>query len=203
MAKAEKQKVTTLYEKEYFERDPWVQQRVRNMEDFLKMALGYDPNSSASRNKTIQHSSFLLKRLRGNSVISDAPIEKKGRFHEELKAVVASAEAFLADFDDLVSRCARHTDLCATLRMLRAKAEDNPRSSFFRVIVDIHDCVRFTGPEDMTKKMAKGIYNVVPNLSDSMTKEELFSITDKLFDAGLRPWPPVRGDQKKMNGSGK
>jgi len=181
---------------------PW-EQKVQNIEDYLKMFFGYDPDSPDPRKAAIQDSLFLFQQLRGDSVISDPPIEEKGRFHEELEAVVAAAEALFTGFDDLMTRCARHTDLCAALRVLRTEAKDKPRSSFFRVIVDVHDCVRFTGPEDMTKKMARVIGNVVPNLSDSMTKEELFSITDKLFDAGLRPWSLPRGDQEKMNSSGK
>lgn len=171
------------------------QQRLQNIEDYLKVFLGYDPDSPDPRKAAIKDSLFLFQQfqqLRGDSVISDPPIEEKGRFHEELEAVVAAAEALFAGFGDLMTRCARHTDLCAALRVLRTEAKDKPRDSFFRVIVDIHDCVRFTRPEDMTKKMAKVIGNVVPNLSDSMTKEELFSITDKLFDAGLRPWSPPR-----------
>jgi len=180
-----------------------IEQRVLKVEDYLKVFLGYDPDSPDPRKAALQDSLFLFQQLRGNSVISDPPIEEKGRLHEELEAVVAAAEALFAGFDDLMTRCARHTDLCAALRVLRTEAKDKPRSSFFRVIVDIHDCVRFTGPEDMTKKMARVIGNVVLNLSDSMTKKELFSITDKLFDAGLRPWSPPRGDQEKMNSSGK
>ncbi len=180
-----------------------IEQRVLKVEDYLKVFLGYNPDSPDPRKAALKDSLFLFQQLRGNSVISDPPIEQKDRFHEELEAVVAAAKALFAGFDDLMTRCAWHTDLCAALRVLRAEAKDKPRSSFFRVIVDIHDCVRFTGPEDMTKKMAKVIGNVVPNLSDSMTEEELFSITDKLFDAGLRPWSLPRGDQKKMNSSGK
>ncbi len=180
-----------------------IEQRVLKVEDYLKVFLGYNPDSPDPRKAALKDSLFLFQQLRGNSVISDPPIEEKDRFHEELEAVVAAAKALFAGFDDLMTRCAWHTDLCAALRVLRAEAKDKPRSSFFRVIVDIHDCVRFTGPEDMTKKMAKVIGNVVPNLSDSMTEEELFSITDKLFDAGLRPWSLPRGDQKKMNSSGK
>ncbi len=179
------------------------EQRVRNLEDYLKMFFGYDPDSSDPRKAAIKDSLFLFQQLRGDSVISDPPIEEKGRFHEELEAVVAAAKALFTGFDDLMTRCARHTDLCAALRVLRTEAKDKPRSSFFRVIVDIHDCVRFTGPEATSKKMAEATSNVVANLSDSMTKEELFSITDKLFDAGLRPWSLPRGDQEKMNSSGK
>lgn len=181
---------------------PW-EQRVRNLEEYFKVFLGYDPDSPDPRKAALKDSLFLFQQLRGDSVISDPPIEGKGRFHEELEAVVAAAEAFFTGFDDLMTRCARHTDLCADLRVLRTEAKDKPRSSFFRVIVDIHDCVRFTGPEDMTKKMAKVIGNVVPNLSDSMTEEELFSITDKLFDAGLRPWSHHVREQEKMSSSGK
>ncbi len=180
-----------------------IEQRCLHIEDYLKMLLGYDPDSPDPKKAALQDSFFLLQQLQGNSVISDPPIEEKGRFHEELEAVVAAAKALFAGFDDLMTRCARHTDLCAALRVLRTEAKDKPRSSFFRVIVDIHDCVRFTGPEDMSKKMGRAISNVVANLSDSITKEELFSITDKLFDAGLRPWSLPRGDQEKMNSSGK
>ena len=174
-----------------------IEQRVLNLEDYLKLFLGYDPDSPDPRKAALQDSLFLFQQFRGNSVISDPPIEEKGRFCEELEAVVAAAKALFAGFDDLMTRCARHTDLCAALRVLRMEAKDKPRSSFFRVIVDIHDCVRFTGPEDMSKKMAAAISTVVANLSDSMTKEELFSITDKLFDAGLRPWSPPRGGTGK------
>ncbi len=173
--------------------NPWEEQRVRNIEDYLKVCFGYDPDSPDQRKAAVQDSLFLFQQLRGDSVISDPPIEKKGQFCEELEAVVAAADALFTGFDDLMTRCARHTDLCAALRALRTEAEAKPKSSFFRVIVDIHDCVRFTEPEDMAKKMAEVISNVVSNLSYSMTKEELFSITDKLFDAGLRPWsPPCR-----------
>lgn len=175
---------------------PW-EQRVRNLEDYLKVFLGYDPDYPDPRKSALQNSLFLFQQWRGDSVISDPPIEGKGRFHEELEAVVAAAEALFTGFDDLMTRCARHTDLCAALRVLRTEAKDKPRSPFFRVIVDIHDNVRCTGPEDMTKKMARVIGNVVPNLSDSMTKEELFYITDKLFDVGLRPWSLPRGGTGK------
>lgn len=174
-----------------------------HIQKYMAKFSGYDPKASDPGEAAIQDSLFLFQQLRGDSVISDPPIEEKGRFHEELEAVVAAAKALFIGFDDMMTRCARHTDLCATLRVLRTEAKDKPSSSFFRVIVDIHDCVRFTGPEDMSKKMAEAISNVVANLSDSMTKEELFSITDKLFDAGLRPWSLQRGDQEKMNSSGK
>lgn len=180
------------------------QQRLKNIENYLKSFCGYDPKASDPEKAGLKDSFFFAEQFgRSNSVIFEPSIEEKGRFHEELEAVVAAAEALFTGFDDLMTRCARHTDLCAALRVLRTEAKDKPRSSFFRVIVDIHDCVRFTGPEDMTKKMAMVISNVVPNLSDSMTKEELFSITDKLFNAGLRPWSLPRGDQEKMNSSGK
>lgn len=165
-----------------------------HLQKYMAKFSGYDPKASDPGEAATQDSLFFAEQLgRTNSVIFEPSIEGKGRFHEELEAVVAAAEALFTGFDDLMTRCARHTDLCAALRVLRTEAKDKPRSSFFRVIVDIHDCVRFTGPEDMTKKMAKVIGNVVPNLSDSMTEEELFSITDKLFDAGLRPWSPPRG----------
>lgn len=183
---------------------PWEQQRLQNVENYLKVFCGYDPKTLDPERAGLKDSLLFAEQFgRANSVIFEPSIEGKGRFHEELEAVVAATEALFAGFDDLMTRCARHTDLCAALRVLRTKAKDKPRSSFFRVIVDIHDCVRFTGPEDMTKKMARVIGNVVLNLSDSMTKEELFSIIDKLFDAGLHPWSLPRGDQEKMNSSGK
>ncbi len=174
---------------------PWEQQRLQNLEDYLKAFCGYNPKSSDPQMAGLKDSLFFVEEFgRTNSVIFEPSIEEKGRFHEELKAVVAAGEALFAGFDDLITRCARHTDLCAALRALRTAAEAKPKSPFFRVIVDIHDCVRFTGPEDMAKKMAEVISNVVSNLSYSIAKEELFSITDKLFDAGLRPWsPPCRG----------
>lgn len=175
-----------------------------HMQSYMATFSGYDPNSPDPGEAATKDSLFFARQFgRINSVIFEPSIEGKGRLHEELKAVVAAAEALFTGFDDLMTRCARHTDLCAALRVLRTEAKDKPRSSFFRVIVDIHDSVRFTGPEDMTKKMARVIGNVVPKLSDSMTKEELFSITDKLFDAGLRPWSPPRGGQEKMSSSGK
>lgn len=183
---------------------PGEQQRLQNIENYLKVFCGYDPKTLDPERAGLEDSLLFAEQFgRTNSVIFEPSIEGKGRFHEELEAVVAAAEALFAGFDDLMTRCSRHTDLCAALRALRTEAKDKPRSSFFRVIVDIHDCVRFTGPEDMSKKMARAISNVVANLSDSMTKEELFSITDKLFDAGLRPWSLPRGDQEKMNSSGK
>jgi hypothetical protein len=165
-----------------------------HLQKYVAKFSGYDPNSPDPGKAATQDSLFFAEQFgRTNSVIFEPSIEGKGRFHEELKAVVAAAEALFTGFDDLMTRCARHTDLCAALRALRTAAEAKPKSSFFRVIVDIHDCVRFTEPEDMAKKMAEVISNVVSNLSYSMTKEELFSITDKLFDAGLRPWsPPCR-----------
>ena len=172
---------------------PWEQQRLQNIENYLKVFCGYDPKTLDPERAGLEDSLLFAKQFgRTNSVIFEPSIEEKGRFHEELEAVIAATEALFTGFDDLMTRCARHTELCTALRVLRAEAKDKPRSSFFRVIVDIHDCVRFTGPEDMTKKMAKVIGNVVPNMSDSMTEEELFSITDKLFDAGLRPWSPPR-----------
>ncbi len=164
-----------------------------HMQNYMATYSGYDPSSPDPGKAATQDSLFFVEQFgRANSVIFEPSIEEKDRFHEELEAVVAAAEALFTGFDDLTTRCARHTDLCTALRALRTEAKDKPRSSFFRVIVDIHDCVRFTGPEDMKKKMARVIGNVVPNLSDSMTKEELYSITDKLFDAGLRPWSPPR-----------
>jgi len=167
-------------------------QQLVHMQKYLEKFSGYDPNTPDPGEAATQDSLFFAEQFRRtNSVIFDPPIEKKGQFREELKAVVAAADALFTGFDDLMTRCARHTDLCAALRALRTAAEAKPKSPFFRVIVDIHDCVRFTGPEDMAKKMAEVISNVVSNLSYSMTKEELFSITDKLFDAGLRPWSPL------------
>jgi len=175
-----------------------------HLQKYMAKFSGYDPKASDPGEAATQDSLFFAEQFgRTNSVIFEPSIEEKDRFHEELEPVVAAAEALFTRFDDLMTRCARHTDLCAALRVLRTEAKDKPRSSFFRVIVDIHDCVRFMGPEDMTKKMARVISNVVANLSASMTKEELFSITDKLFDAGLRPWSLPRGDQEKMNSSGK
>lgn len=166
-----------------------------HLQKYMATYTGYDPNSPDPGEAATQDSLFFAEQFRRtNSVIFDPPIEKKGQFREELEAVVAAADALFTGFDDLMTRCARHTDLCAALRALRTAAEAKPKSPFFRVIVDIHDCVRFTGPEDMAKKMAEVISNVVSNLSYSIAKEELFSITDKLFDAGLRPWsPPCRG----------
>jgi hypothetical protein len=169
------------------------EKQLRHIQSYMATYSGYDPSSLDPGEAATQDSLFFARQFRRiNSVIFEPSIEGKGRFHEELEAIVAAAEALFAGFDDLMTRCSRHTDLCADLRVLRTEAKDKPRSPFFRVIVDIHDSVRFTGPEDMTKKMAKVIGNVVPNLSDSMTEEELFSITDKLFDAGLRPWSPPR-----------
>lgn len=170
------------------------EKRILHLQKYAAKFFGYDPNSPDPGEAATQDSLFFARQFRRtNSVIFDPPIEKKGQFREELEAVVAAADALFTGFDDLMTRCARHTDLCAALRALRTAAEAKPKSSFFRVIVDIHDCVRFTRPEDMTEKMAKVIGNVVSNLSDSITKKELFSITDKLFDAGLRPWsPPCR-----------
>ena len=183
---------------------PSEQQRLKNVEKYLKAFCGYNPKASDPERAGLEDSLFFAEQFgRSNSVIFEPSIEEKGRFHEELEAVIAAAEALFTSFDDLMTRCARHTDLCAALRVLRTEAKDKPRSSFFRAIVDIHDCIRFTGPEDMSKKTAEAISNVVMNLSDSITKEELFSITDKLFDAGLRPWSLPRGDQEKMNSSGK
>jgi len=180
------------------------EKQLLHMQSYMATYSGYDPKSSDPRMAGLRHSLLFAEQLgRTNSVISDPPIEEKGRFHEELEAVVAAAEALFVGFDDLMTRCAQHTDLCAALRALRTAAEAKPRSSFFRVIVDIHDNVRFTGPEDMTKKMAEVISNVVQNLSYSIAKEELFSITDKLFDAGLRPWSRPLGEQEKMSSSGK
>lgn len=203
MAKARNIEKSRSVPQRVFFGEKGIEHRFLHIEDYLKMLSGHDPDSPDPKKAALQDSLFLFQQLRGNSVISDPPIEEKGRFHEELEAVVAAAKALFAGFDDLMTRCARHTDLCTALRVLRTEAKDKPRSSFFRVIVDIHDCVRFTGPEDMTKKMARVIGNVVPNLSDSMTKEKLFSITDKLFDVGLRPWSLPRGDQEKMSSSGK
>jgi hypothetical protein len=169
-------------------------EEILHMQRYMRVLSGYDLYSKDPIKAATQDSLFFAEQFGwGNSVIFEPSIEKKGQFHEELKAVVAAGEALFVGFDDLITRCARHTDLCAALRALRTEAEAKPKSSFFRVIVDIHDCVRFTEPEDMAKKMAEVISNVVSNLSYSMTKEELFSITDKLFDAGLRPWsPPCR-----------
>jgi len=176
----------------------WEQQSLQNIEKYLKAFCGYDSKTLDPERAGLEDSLFFAEQFgRANSVIFEPSIEGKGRFHEELEAVVAAAKALFAGFHDLMTRCARHTDLCAALRVLRMEAKDKPRSSFFRVIVDIHDCVRFTGPEDMSKKMAAAISTIVANLSDSMTKEELFSITDKLFDAGLRPWSPPRGGTGK------
>ncbi len=170
------------------------EKRFLHLQKYVAKFSGYDPNSPDPGEAATQDSLFFAEQFgRSNSVIFEPSIEKKGQFCEELEAVVAAADALFTGFDDLMTRCARHTDLCVALRALRTEAEAKPKSSFFRVIVDIHDCVRFTEPEDMAKKMAEVISNVVSNLSYSMTKEELFSITDKLFDAGLRPWsPPCR-----------
>ncbi len=179
-------------------------QQFVHMQKYLEKFSGYDPNSPDPGEAATQDSLFFAEQFgRSNSVIFEPSIEKKGQFCEELEAVVAAADALFTGFDDLMTRCARHTDLCVALRALRTEAEAKPKSSFFRVIVDIHDCVRFTRPEDMTEKMAKVIGNVVPNLSDSMTKEKLFSITDKLFDAGLRPWSPPCREQEEIVSSGK
>lgn len=171
-----------------------VEKRLLHIQKYMATYTGYNPNSPDPGEAATKDSLlFATQFRRANSVIFEPSIEEKGRFHEELEAVVAAAEALFTGFDDLMTRCARHTDLCAALRALRTAAEAKPKSSFFQVIVDIHDCIRFTRPEDMTEKMAKVIGNVVSNLSDSITKKELFSITDKLFDAGLRPWsPPCR-----------
>ncbi len=176
----------------------------KHQQTYMKWYFGYNPSSLDPKEAGIKDSLFFAEQFgRGNSVIFEPSIEKKGQFHEELEAVVAAADALFTGFDDLMTRCARHTDLCAALRALRTAAEAKPKSSFFRVIVDIHDCVRFTGPEDMAKKMAEVISNVVSNLSYSIAKEGLFSITDKLFDVGLRPWPPPYREQKEIGSSGK
>jgi hypothetical protein len=173
-------------------------EKILHMQGYMRVLFGYDPYSKDPRKAATQDSLFFAEQFgRGNSVIFEPSIEKKGQFHEELKAVVAAADALFTGFDDLMTRCVRHTDLCAALRALRTAAEAKPKSPFFRVIVDIHDCIRFTGPEDMAKKMAEVISNVVSNLSYSIAEKELFSITDKLFDAGLRPWPHHAGNRKR------
>jgi len=112
-------------------------------------------------------------------------------------SVVDNAEALVADFRNLMNRIALHTSLCESLHTLRKTAETDPQKTFFRAVIDIHDCARATRPEDMTKNMAEAILNAVRKLSIPMAQEQLFSMIEDLFDTGLRPWPCAKDNNKE------
>ena len=67
---------------------PWEQQRLQNIENYLKVFCGYDPKTLDPERAGLEDSLLFAKQFgRTNSVIFEPSIEEKGRFHEELEAV--------------------------------------------------------------------------------------------------------------------
>ncbi len=167
-------------------------QRVYLLEQYMKGFSGYDPDTIDPKSSGVEHSLFLSYQLNQlstkSSVVFEPPIERKDRLQDEMSTVLLSSKHLAEEFNDLVSRLRWHTELCKSLRTVRKTAETEPRSDFFRAVVDIHDCVRTIASEDMSKEMANVIESVINALSPSMTRQDLLEVTDKLFAAGLRTW---------------
>ncbi len=187
----------SLYQK--FDTARGIEERLFNLQQYLSGFSGYDPNLLEPRIAGGEHSLFLLRQLlSGSSVVFEPSIESKGHVREELERSRTAAEAFASQFSNLLQRVTLHTELCKVLRALREIAEASPNRSFFRAIVDIHDCTRASDPEEMKEQMAKAICKVINGLSPHITNQELYCLNEELFTSGLRPWPTPKIAHKAL-----
>ena len=168
---------------------PGIKARLLNIEQYLRGFSGYDPDLLEPIIAGAKHSFLFIEQLSGTSVVFEPSIESKDHVREELEKSRTAAEAFASQFSNLLQRVTLHTELCKVLRALREIAEASPNRSFFRAIVDIHDCTRASDPEEMKEQMAKAICKVINGLSPHITNQELYCLNEELFTSGLRPWP--------------
>jgi len=159
-----------------------------HMARFLKGLAGYDPGDLYPED--MGRVSRLL--VQGSTSVVMEPSITIDDCKESLELVRSCAEGLAMEFDDLFQRIVRHTSLAQSLRGLRKEAENHSNKSFYRGIVDIHDCVRSLAPEDMEAAMAKAILCATQMLLPSMVRDDLYSLNKEMIEAGLRHWPSVK-----------
>jgi len=132
------------------------------------------------------------------SVSSEYSIQRPTeRINLQIERLRIAAEALVRDFDTLLARINRHTDLCLASRELRETVRANRDTPFYWALVDLDDCIRACLPEDMSQDMAETLSRCMSQLAVGMSEEEMLAITDALYTAGFRPWRPPRGKALK------
>jgi len=145
------------------------------------------PNRSAANDALLRH---LLER---HSVVSEYGVESPSeRIGSELENLRGAAESLVRDFDALLARINRHTDLCLASRELRETVRANRDTPLYWALVDLDDCIRACRPEDMSQEMAETLPRCVSQLAVGMSEEQMLRITDALYGAGFRPWKPPK-----------
>ena len=187
----------SLYQK--IEPDREVEKRIMNLEKYMSGFSGYTPNLLNPKTAGGEHSfAFFNQFSSGSSVVFEPSIESKDHVSEELERSRTAAEAFASQFSNILQRVTLHTELCKALRALRDIAEASPNRNFFRAIVDIHDCIRASDPEEMKEPIANAICKVINALYPHITNQELYHLNEELFTLGLRPWPTPKIARKAL-----
>lgn len=166
-----------------------LQSRVNKIEQYLGGFSGYDPETLEPKVSGGKHSFLFLRQPFGTSVVFEPSIESKDHIREQLERSRTAAGALASQFSNLLQRVMLHTELCKALRALRKVAETSPNRSFYRAVVDIHDCARASDPEEMKEPMVGAICKIINELSPDLTDQDLYSLNEELFTVGLRPWP--------------
>jgi len=187
----------SLYER--IDTDRGIEKRLFNLEQYLSGFSGYKINLPYPKIVGGKDSFLLLRQFSsGSSVVFEPSIESKDHIREKLERSITAAEAFASQFSNILQRVTLHTELCKALRALRNIAESSPNRDFFRAIVDIHDCIRASDPEEMKEPIVNTICKVINALHPHITNQDLYRINEELFNSGLRPWPTSKVARKTL-----
>ncbi len=173
-----------------------VERRIRKVEEYLRTFSGYDPSDPNQSVAGVKQSLLFSQQLRTSSVILEPSVESKDNVGEKLFEAQAAAKTFQAHFKESLERVIYHTKLFTALTVLRETVELSSYRNLNRAVIDIHDCIRATPPEEMNEMMTKTISNVLGKLSSDITFEDLPAIAEELFDSGLRVWPQPSNPDK-------
>ena len=96
--------------------------------------------------------------------------------------------ALRASWDDVLQRISRHTEVCESARRLREAHRANRNTPFYFALVEVSDCVCAAVPEKMERSMVDTLAECVEDLDSVKNDAEVDAITDRLYQAGFRPW---------------
>ena len=153
--------------------------------------------------KRVLAADILQKRTRQSIVSEYRTLLPNRPLTAEIEHLRSASEAFVSEFEDSLARINRHTDLCQASRRLRETARANRNTPFYWALVDVHDCIHASVPEEMSRPQAETLATCIDQLSPGMSEEKMLEITDALFSAGLRPWrPSSKKRRRKRTASG-
>lgn len=179
-----------------FDETSMSERRIKMIEEYMKAFSGYDPSHLNQQEAGVRHSLFFAQQFRVSSVILEPSIESKDNVGEKLLEAQTAAKTFQAHFKESLERVIYHTELFTALSVLRETVELSSYRNLNRAVIDVHDCIRATPPEEMNEMMAITISNVLGKLSSDITFEDLPSIAKELFASGLRVWPQPSNPEK-------